>query len=56
MVKILGQVMVREYFSERGPYKVVHISSKGNVSFEKEDGEVYFRNEKDGLRFINRRG
>jgi hypothetical protein len=36
---------VREvlHFSERGPYKVVHVSKKGTVTFEKEDGECYYR-------------
>ena len=47
---------VREvlHFTERGPYKVVHISGKGTVTFEKEDGECYYRTFKEGVRVVSR--
>jgi hypothetical protein len=53
MAKPLGQIMVRGYFTERGPYKVVHISKSGSVHFEKEDGELYYRNQAE-CRFVKR--
>jgi hypothetical protein len=39
---------VREYFTERGGYDVIHISPTRMVSFQKEDGELYCRHETEG--------
>ena len=42
------QFFVREYFTERGGYDVIHISKAGTVYYRKSDDEIYNRHKSEG--------